>query len=98
MQTLSKRDVDSFRLQGYHIARGVFGPDEIARLRTGFAHIQGLAARTNLCEEVLKGHGELVGPEHPDCVVVKRRGVAVREAALVAGAPATHAGPERVDP
>ena len=59
MQTLSKRDVDSFRLQGYHIARGIFGPDEIARLRTGFAHIQELAACTDLCEEVLKGHGDV---------------------------------------
>ena len=69
MQTLSKRDVDSFRLQGYHIARGVFGPDEIARLRTGFAHIQELAARTDLCEEVLKGQGDVhIHLHHPEAI------------------------------
>ena len=59
MQTLNKQDVDSFRQRGFHIVRGVFNTEEIDRLRTGFAHIQQLAARTDLCEEVLKGHGDV---------------------------------------
>ena len=59
MQTLNKQDVESFRQRGFHIARGVFTADEIALLRTGFAHILELAARTDLGEDLLKGKGDV---------------------------------------
>lgn len=59
MQTLNKQAIESFREQGFHIARGVFNTAEIARLRTGFAHILALAARTDLPEQVLQGQGDV---------------------------------------
>ncbi len=69
MQTLNKQDVDSFRQRGFHIVRGVFNTDEIDRLRTGFAHIQQLAARTDLAEEVLKGQGDVhIHLHHPEAI------------------------------
>ncbi len=55
MKTLSKKDVEAFREQGYHVARGVFGGDEIARLREGYDYILELASRTDLPDEILKG-------------------------------------------
>jgi ectoine hydroxylase-related dioxygenase (phytanoyl-CoA dioxygenase family) len=57
MQTLSQRDIESFREQGYHIARGVFDAEELARLRQGYDYILELAARTDLPEDVLQGKG-----------------------------------------
>ncbi len=59
MKTLSQREIASFREQGYHVARGVFSGAEISRLRQGFAHIQELAARTDLSDEVLQGKGDV---------------------------------------
>jgi len=74
MKTLSKQDVEGFREQGYHVARGVFDEGEIARLREGYDYILELAARTDLSEGILKGQGRevhihlqtpepMVGPE-----------------------------------
>ena len=35
MTTLSEQDIQSFKEQGYHVARGVFDADEIRRLGEG---------------------------------------------------------------
>lgn len=59
MKTLSKKDIDSFKSQGYHVARGIFSTDELARLRTGFAHILTLASRSDLPRDILQGNGEV---------------------------------------
>ena len=55
MKTLSRNDVEAFRKRGYHVARGVFGRDEITRLREGYDYILELASRTDLPDEILKG-------------------------------------------
>ncbi len=55
MKTLSDQDVEAFREQGYHVAHGVFGQDEIGHLREGYEYILELASRTDLPEEILKG-------------------------------------------
>ena len=71
---LSKKDVEAFREQGYHVARGVFGRDEITRLREGYDYILELASRTDLPDEILKGRrndvhihlqtpGSMAGPD-----------------------------------
>ena len=41
----NKKDVEAFRELGYHVARGVFGRDEITRLREGYDYILELASR-----------------------------------------------------
>jgi ectoine hydroxylase-related dioxygenase (phytanoyl-CoA dioxygenase family) len=57
MKTLSVKDVESFKEQGYLLVRGVFNQEEVTRLREGFNYILELAARTNLPENVLQGKG-----------------------------------------
>ena len=57
MKTLSKQDIEAFKKQGYHIARGVFDQDEIARLCEGYDYILELAARTDLPNTILQGKG-----------------------------------------
>lgn len=81
MKTLSEQDVEAFREQGYHVAHGVFGQDEIARLREGYDYILELASRTDLPEEVLNGrrndvhiHLQTPGPmTGPDAVRYLRK-------------------------
>ena len=74
MKTLNAKEVEGFRERGYHIARGVFDGDEIARLREGYDYILELAARTDLPNAILQGKGRevhihlqtpgpMVGPE-----------------------------------
>ncbi|MCE2441113.1 MAG: phytanoyl-CoA dioxygenase family protein [Candidatus Latescibacteria bacterium] len=74
MTTLSKNEVEAFRERGFHVARGVFGQDEIARLREGYDYIVELASRTDLPNEILNGRrndvhihlqtpGPMVGPD-----------------------------------
>ena len=74
MKTLNAKEVEGFRERGYHIARGVFDRDEIARLREGYDYILELAARTDLPDAILQGKGRevhihlqtpapMVGPE-----------------------------------
>ena len=63
------------------MARGVFGRDEIARLREGYDYIMELASRTDLPEEILKGrrndvhiHLQTPGPmTGPDAVRFLRK-------------------------
>ena len=59
MKRLGARDVEAFKEQGFHIARGVFAQSEISRLRQGYAYIQELAARTDLPEDILQGKGDV---------------------------------------
>ena len=81
MTTLSGKDVEAFREQGYHVARGVFGRDEIARLREGYDYILELASRTDLPDEILNGrrrdvhiHLQTPGPmTGPDAVRYLRK-------------------------
>jgi len=57
LTTLTKHDVETFREQGYFVARNVFDQNEIARLREGYDYILELAARTDLPDSVLQGKG-----------------------------------------
>ena len=60
MRTLCKREIETFRDQGFLIVRKVFGADELARLNTGYDYILQLAARTDLPQDVLQGqNGEV---------------------------------------
>ena len=81
MATLNRKDVEGFREHGYHVARGVFGRDEIARLREGYDYILELASRTDLPDEILNGrrrdvhiHLQTPGPmTGPDAVRYLRK-------------------------
>jgi len=55
MKTLNPKEIEAFRERGYHVARGVFDRDEIARLREGYDYILELAARTDLPDAILQG-------------------------------------------
>ena len=91
MKTLTKKDIEAFRERGYHVARGVFDGDEIARLREGYDYILELAARTDLPDAILQGkdrevhiHLQTPGPMvgHRGCSVSAKSPVAFSHSSL----------------